>query len=80
MDELQGGSLHFTKHAAGAEIGRVLIWLGENCESFSYVLTMARPVARADDALSIRVAFRDSFEAAAFSARFMDRQGQKLAP
>lgn len=80
MDELQGGSLYFTKHGALVEIGRVLTWLGENCETFSYVLTMERPVARPDDGLSIRVAFRDSFEAAAFSARFMDRQGQKLAP
>jgi hypothetical protein len=74
MDEPHGEWLCFAKHAALAEMGRVLTWLGENCETFSLVLTTPQSVTRADDALGIRVGFRDSFEAAAFMTRFPDRE------
>lgn len=79
MEELRANWLCFARHGTLPEIGRMLTWLGENCETFCFVLTMPQSVTRADDALDIRVAFRDNFEAAAFSTRFSGCEDQTAA-
>lgn len=71
MDHLRSKStMCFIEHGALAEIGRMLTWLGENCETFSLRITAPQRITRANEAMSIQVAFNDGFEAAAFRRRF----------
>lgn len=63
--------LRVVKHGALAEIGRMLTWLGENCEAYSLQIPTPQRLAEAGEPMSIRVDFRDPFEARAFRSRFL---------
>jgi hypothetical protein len=67
--EGDGAVLH--RERQPADIGRMLTWLGENCETFSLTFPAAQALATADCLVRVQVSFEDRFQAAAFWTRYM---------